>query len=239
MPIKILGQKSYGSIPHLPSSRLGEKDYCISEGQARIATLKTRDKHDIVIVQEKLDGSNVSVAKVDGNLYALTRSGYLAKESQYLQHRIFAEWVNENSIRFKELLNEGERLCGEWLAMATGTIYKLPHEPFVAFDLMTKSVRLPYLEYTGRAIYFDFVFPNCIQYNSTAMSIEMALQMMGKGRHGAMETVEGCIWRVERKGEVDFLTKYVRHDKEDGKYFEEKTGNQPIWNINISKYKNL
>jgi hypothetical protein len=37
--LKPLGRKSYGSIPHLPGSRLGPGDYCISEGQAPIMQL--------------------------------------------------------------------------------------------------------------------------------------------------------------------------------------------------------
>jgi hypothetical protein len=53
---KPLGQKAYGSIPHLPGSRLGEGDHHVSEGQAIIATKKARDKNDLIIVQEKLDG---------------------------------------------------------------------------------------------------------------------------------------------------------------------------------------
>lgn len=99
---KPLGKKAYGSIPHLPGSRLGPGDYCISEGQARIATEKPRDKHDLIIVQEKLDGSNVAVAKVNGEILALTRAGYLATTSPYQQHHFFAKWVKENESPFEE-----------------------------------------------------------------------------------------------------------------------------------------
>jgi hypothetical protein len=38
------------------------------------------------------------------------------------------------------------------------------------------------------------------------------------GKHGALEPIEGVMWRVERKGKVDFLCKYVRPDKQDGIY---------------------
>ena len=48
------------------------------EGQKAIACEKLRDKHDRIIVQEKLDGSNVGIAKIDGNIMALTRAGYMA-----------------------------------------------------------------------------------------------------------------------------------------------------------------
>jgi hypothetical protein len=50
---KPLGQKAYGSIPHLPGSRLGPGEHCVHEGQARIYCLKPRDRHDRVFVPEQ------------------------------------------------------------------------------------------------------------------------------------------------------------------------------------------
>ena len=97
-----------------------------------------RDKHDVIIVTEKLDGSNVCVVRVKGALVPLGRAGYPAISSKYEQHRLFANWVYERLNRF-EFLAEGERLCGEWLCQAHGTRYELKHEPFVVFDLMRIS----------------------------------------------------------------------------------------------------
>ena len=37
----------------------------------------------------------------------------------------------------------------------------------------------------------------------------------------ALDPVEGAVWRCERQGAVDFLGKYVRPDKIDGKYLPE------------------
>jgi hypothetical protein len=48
--------------------------------------------------------------------------------------------------------------------------------------------------------------------------------------HGAIDLVEGAVWRCERKGKVDFLGKYVRPDKVDGAYLESVTGKDPVWN---------
>src|SRR2546421_9685772 len=109
---KPLGIKAYGSICHLPGSRLGPGDHKLNEGQARILTEKTRDKHDVIIVQEKLDGSNVCVARVSGVLIPLGRAGYPAISSKFEQHKLFAQWVYARLDRF-EFLIEGERLCGE------------------------------------------------------------------------------------------------------------------------------
>lgn len=90
---KPLGRKAYGSIPHLPNSRLGKGDHRVHEGSARICTEKVRDRYDRVIVQEKLDGSNVAVALLKGRLWALGRSGWPAETSPYEQHKLFAQWV--------------------------------------------------------------------------------------------------------------------------------------------------
>ena len=140
--MKPLAKKAYGSIPHLPGSRLGTGEYCITEGQAKIATECARDEHDRIIVQEKLDGSNVAVAKKEGKIIALNRAGYLASSSKYRQHIVFDAFVRMNELRFSELLNEGERVCGEWLMQAHGTIYKLSHEPFVPFDIIRDDQRV-------------------------------------------------------------------------------------------------
>lgn len=145
-----LGIKNYGSIGHLPGSRMGKGDRTCDRGQAKIATVKLRDKHDRVIVQEKLDGGNVGVALVNGILYPLTRSGYLACESSLEQHWRFSEWVYSQQDRFMAVLKDGERLCGEWLLQAHGTRYHLQHEPFVAFDLMNGNTRTPHAAFLER-----------------------------------------------------------------------------------------
>lgn len=218
---KPLGRKSYGSIGHLPCSRMGPADHKITEGQERIATLKPRDKHDVVIVQEKLDGSNVGVALKDGNLYALSRAGYEAKTSPFEMHHAFDEWVRENEERFRRILADGERLCGEWLHTAHGTMYALPHEPFVAFDLFgTNNKRKPYAEFSD-LVGAEFVLPHLVNAGQP-ISVTEALEHLGcYGFHGATEEIEGAVWRVERKSVVDYLCKYVRPGKIDGKYLSE------------------
>ncbi len=220
MNIKPLGRKNYGSIGHLPCSRMGPADRKITEGQERIATLKPRDKHDTVIVQEKLDGSNVGVAMKDGKIYALSRAGYEAKTSPYAQHHAFSDWVCENEDRLRSVLSDGMRLCGEWLHTAHGTVYKLPHEPFVAFDLInSENKRTIYSEFADKAGK-DFVLPYLVS-TGLPISVDDALAALGNyGHHGATEQIEGAVWRIERKGVVDYLCKYVRPDKVDGKYLD-------------------
>lgn len=218
---KPLGKKSYGHIPHLDGSRMGPADKKCSPGHQTIATESLRDGKDTVILQEKLDGCNVGVVKLEGKIIALTRGGYLAEDSDFIQHKKFAEWVKEDEDCFKDiLLSNGQRLCGEWLMYACGTKYKLPHEPFVLFDMfLINNERVSYKELKIRNR-GSFTLPYTPHIGGP-ISIKEALKMLGKkGHHGALERIEGAVWRCEREGKVDFLLKYVRPDKIDGKYME-------------------
>lgn len=229
MSDKPLGQKAYGHIAHLPGSRMGPGDHKCHEGQARIATERVRDRHDRVWVQEKLDGSCVSVARVNGEIIPLTRAGYRAVTSPYFQHILWDGWVRDHFDRFDALLAEGERVVGEWLAQAHGTRYDLTgREPFVAFDIITEAhKRLPYEAFRDR-IAETFLIPPLLAEGPT--SIEEATGTLGTGHFGALEPVEGAVWRVERKGVVDFLAKFVRPNKVDGSYLDSVTGRDPVWN---------
>jgi len=232
--------KNYGSIGHLPNSRLGEGDHCVTEGQARIATEKKRDRHDRIIVQEKLDGSNVGVGRLNNQIIPMSRAGYRAETSPFEQHLLFAKWVHQNYDRFIGVLEEGERLVGEWLLQAHGTRYALKHEAFVAFDLMVAAERVPFDRFMER-VGDIFTTPHVIE-SAEPISVEEALGRLGEfGFHGALDTVEGAVWRVERYEQVvrgakerewvvDFLTKFVRPDKQDGKYFSQITGGELVWN---------
>ena len=233
---KPLGTKAYGSIPHLPGSRLGPGDHMVSSGQAAICIQKVRDRHDEIIVTEKLDGSNCAVAKIHGQLVPLTRAGYPAISSPYTQHRLFHTWVWHQWSRFDAVLRDGEWIVGEWLAQAHGTRYALPHEPFVVFDLIQGHDakrgfrRLPYDALLAR-IGHDFVRP-ALLHRGSAFSIAAVQQYYrahGSG-HGAQDSIEGAVWRVERQGAVDFLAKWVGPDKVDGQYLPELTGGEPVWN---------
>lgn len=228
-PAKPLGHRAYGGIPHLPGSRRGPGDRGLSEQQAAILTTKARDRWDTIIVQEKLDGSNVSIANIDGEIVALTRAGYRADDSIYDQHHWFQRWVEREKERFASLLRPGERVVGEWLAQAHGTIYKLPHEPFVAFDIMRGHERTLALDVFARCSDVMLTTPRIIHIGGP-FSIEDALMRLEPSGHGAVDGVEGAVWRCERKGAVDFLGKYVRPEKVDGKYLESVSGKEAVIN---------
>lgn len=230
----------YPSIGHLPSSRMGSGDRSCNPGQTKIATQQKRDQHDHIIVTEKLDGSNVGVILYEGILYPVTRAGNLANDSSFEQHQKFVQFVYANQDRFLTVLQEGDCLRGEWLLQAHGTRYQLSHEPFVAFDLFQGQKRLLYHPFLKRVKKAQFITPAVLN-DGEPMTVEKALTKLGTyGFHGALDPVEGAVWRVERhrptgiKGQkewvVDFLAKYVRPDKFDGCYLPFISQKQPVWN---------
>lgn len=222
--MKPLGIKAYGSIPHLPGSRMGPGDHHCHDGQAKICFFSTQKNKDRkILVEEKLDGSNVAVALLNGEIIALTRAGYVANTSPYEQHQAFYDWVKFNEWRFRRVLKEGERVCGEWLWLAHGTRYILPHDYFVAFDVMKGGTRLNIWDREARLLSH---FPMPAIVSNGPITINEAMERLGTfGKHGALDPVEGVVWRVEHKGKVEFLAKYVRPDKVDGQYLDQNIRN--------------
>lgn len=218
--------RNYGSIPHLSVSKLSQQaDKKISEGQERILTKQARDWKDLIIVTEKLDGSNVGIIRKDGVIRAITRKGYEATSSPFKQHVDFFKWVLRNMILF-EWLPEGCRVCGEWMALSHGTKYDITGlSPFIAFDVVDpENKRLPYIPFTR--ICYEYGIPNIpLLHIGQPISIKNAVKLLGSGHYGKPEKPEGVVYRCEREGKVDFLAKYVRSDKEDGKYLDTE-----LWN---------
>lgn len=226
-------RKNYGSIGHLPKSRLGPGDHSLDERQASILLEKPRDFKDLIVVQEKLDGANVGVLRHEGRLIGLTRKGHRVCDSPMEQFQMFRNFIHANEFCF-DFLEEGERVVGEWLAMAHGTRYKIDNDfPFIAFDIMKEGERETYLNFRLRiGTKLPVAHLLHIGHSISVRQIEKKLDVRNGetyGYHGSLEPVEGAVWRVEREGKVDFLGKYVRHFKEDGKYFSDDH-TKLIWN---------
>lgn len=219
--------KNYGSIPHLSTSKLTQQaDKKITIGQEEILTKKARDWKDLIIVTEKLDGSNVGVIKKNGKLIPITRSGYSTYTSQYDQHKYFYDYILFDQIEKFNDLPEGYRICGEWMIQSHGTKYDITNEEwFVAFDMFDdQNNRITYINF------LKFCLRHQIQtvpllHIGQPIKIDNAIKLLGDGHYGKCEKPEGVVYRVEREGKVDFLAKWVRADKEDGKYMKDV-----IWN---------
>jgi hypothetical protein len=216
----------YGKIPHLPGSRTGPSDRHVDDTLAARCTVRAQPG-DHVIVQEKLDGSCVAIVRQGGALVAFGREGRPCADARNDGRRAFAAWLAGCGERFA-WLGEGERLVGEWLAVAHGTRYALPHGPFVAFDCFADGTRATFAELARRAA--GLPMPHIV-HEGGAVAIDEALARLGThGFHGALDPAEGLVWRIEREGRVVAVAKYVRPGKQDGCYLADHTGQAAVAN---------
>lgn len=222
-----LGRKAYFKISHLPGSRTGRRDRTAPRELFERCLHAPRPGEE-VLVQEKLDGSCVAVARVAGAVVALGREGTLASLSQNPARQMFAAWVEQRSALFSGLLRDDEWLVGEWLALAHSTRYDLRHEPFVVFDGFLRGEQWTFDALSER---LQGALPQpTLLHRGGALSIEAMLVKLGDGGHGAREAPEGAIWRLERQGRVVGMAKYVRRDKVDGALLPENSGRDAVWN---------
>jgi len=234
--MKPIGRKNYGSIPHLHNSKLGDGDYYIGFGQEKILTIKTRDKHDNVLAFEKYDGSNVGVAKYENKIFALTRSGYEANTSPYKQHHYFANWVKSNESIFVDMLENGERITGEWLLQAHGLIYDIKTTPIVFFDYFTPSnERFIFKDLEDKTSRYGLQLPRML-HSGNAISVDELLPILNQKTDNiqSVELPEGIVYRAERKDKVDFLAKWVRSDFPTGQFCIGIDEKDLIYNFDIN-----
>ena len=227
---KPLGRKAYGSIGHLAGSRMGPTDSQVHEGQSAICTTKARPG-DTIVVQEKLDGSCVAVANVDGDIIPLVRAGYPATSSPRVFHHHFARWALDRADAFAALLAPGERVVGEWIALAHGTRYLRVDQPFVAFDIMVDDRRALSLDVWERVAAVGLEHVPTL-HRGGPLPLDEAIRLLGPGRYAPLpdDGPEGVVYRVERHGRVEFLAKWVNPAKIDGKYLDDISGGSHVWN---------
>ena len=191
--------RNYGSIQHLPMSKMiSDQDKLLPIREVEWLTVKTRVPSDVVIVTEKVDGCNVGVLRNKRKLYPIIRKGYDVRTNPYEWIREFADFVEVNKDRFVKLLNDGERVCGEWMVKTHTLSYNMKHEPLICFDLINGSYRDSYLNAKHRLEANGFVTAGLVHYGS-AIPIEYATKMLGSGFHGALNEPEGVVYRYENK----------------------------------------
>jgi hypothetical protein len=218
--------RNFGNIKHLTGSRLKDSGDTLMDKiiQPYFTEKLQFPKRDKLYVTEKIDGANVGVYKRDGRLHPVMRKGYDVRTSEYgFLHR-FADFVSDNSTRFDGLLSDGERVCGEWMIKTHSLFYKMPHEPFVVFDIiqgLEKPVRPGYAEIIARCKNYGFITAGLV-HEGCAISIEDALSALGGGFHGCLSPPEGVAYRYERDGTFEMSAKYVSNLSVGGDFMDDE-----------------
>jgi len=124
----------YPRTPHLFGSTGTTDDRFLSERES-LEFLA----HDALIVEEKLDGTNVGVHFSADNSLVLQCRGHLITAGMHPQYDLFKQWATAKQHTFAALLERKYILFGEWM-YARHTIHyqRLPHY-FFAFDIYDKE----------------------------------------------------------------------------------------------------
>jgi hypothetical protein len=114
--------------------------------------------------------------------------------------------------------------------------YQIETEPFIAFDYFQNLERITASDLTNYLRPVGFTTPRIIAIGWEPRPIEPMLRRLNvKTRHPVISNglPEGLIYRVERKGKLDFIAKFVRKDFEPGIFLPELNGTgAEIWNFN-------
>ena len=125
--------KKYPRTPHIEGSNLQEGDFDLS--QIPFTYLKNK----YLVIEEKVDGSNVGISFKNGELILQNRSHALEGGYKERQYDLFKVWVNTYSDDFYKVIGERYIIYGEWMYAKHNIYYdNLPHY-FLEFDVYDKE----------------------------------------------------------------------------------------------------
>jgi hypothetical protein len=222
LPVPIINLKliprNFGSIPHLPGSRMKDADdVSLDINQVDSFIRKTREPYHKIRIMEKIDGSNSGVLKRNGLLYPINRKGYDVRSipSNILAHKVmytWAKWVNEHYDLYDSLLDEGERLVFENCIVQHTLRYRFgKQEPvFLLAKYDKNNQRIPFDDYINIAKQNNIRTPHLFT-TGCALPPDVILQNHGS-MVGGRDGIEGLVYYYEENGAITGLAKYVSND---------------------------
>ena len=208
--------KNFGRIKHLSNSNMTDKlDSLLSPEEQKKYTECKRDKNDIVIITEKIDGMNAGVIKKDGYLYPINKKGYDSRimGSQFKELSVigngWASWVDIHYALLDLIVKEGERLVFEYAEWQHTLEYIFKCEPvFLLAKYNSDNKRINYSELINLAQKYDIVQPPLLNYGA-AVPPEIIISQYPKGLAGAKRAMEGIVYNYEHEGIHESCAKFV------------------------------
>lgn len=181
-------------------------------------------------ITEKLDGSNLGIGKLDGELFVATRNNifkakdYNDPKVKQIMYKGLHPWLEANAAELENSLHEGSIIFGEWIAMGR-IVY--PNEMKHNFYMFSKANIASFEEEVTNLYYkrellaypfVDQVIPECIrlvpqlkidfeyQGNPRELTIEEMDIIYDRYLEEVGRPVEGFIMNVNNN-----IKKYVRN----------------------------
>ena len=218
----------YPRTPHLFGSRGTDDDKHLGESES-LRFLADAS----LIVEEKLDGTNVGIHFTSGGTMALQCRGHLITEGMHPQYDLFKQWAAVKRPVLETMLEDRFILYGEWVYARHSVQYRrLPHY-FFEFDIYDKpsgdflslELRLVLLEGSG--------LQTVPVLHAGAIDRERLAALIGPSRFDSAfedpvtkrtdNLMEGLYLRTESRGAVTGRAKVVRPE------FVEKVKRSEHW----------
>ncbi len=217
----------YPRTPHLAGSEGTSDDKQLGSAD----TSRILDDESLV-VEEKLDGTNVGIHMTDGRLVLQCR-GHEITAGMHPQYDLFKQWATTKRTTFERILGQRFLMYGEWLYAKHSIFYRqLPHY-FFEFDIFDKQEqvfldlerRLDLLSGTGietvPVIHRGAICLNELLALISTSQFDSQFENPLSSRTDAI--MEGVYLRTESAGTVTARAKFVRPE------FTEKVKQSSHW----------
>lgn len=205
----------YPRTPHLFGSKGTEDDKHLSEADS-IDFIAD----DSLIVEEKIDGTNVGIHFSDDGQIVLQCRGHLITEGMHPQYDLFKQWAVMKRNVLEERLVQRFILFGEWVHARHSIFYRQLAHYFFEFDIYDKKAeafldlqqRLSLLEDTGIET-VPIIHQGALkrkQLESLVGPSQFESQFENPDTQKTDNLMEGLYFRREAGGLVTGRAKYVR-----------------------------
>ena len=205
----------YPRTPHLFGARGTPDDNHLSQADS-LALIADPS----LIVEEKLDGTNVGIHFTTAGRMVLQCRGHEVTAGLHPQYDLFKQWVNGIRPRLETLLNTRYILFGEWLYAHHTVRYDALSHYFFEFDIYDK-LEERYLDLATRFVMLDETGIHTVPVLHQGALTEPELrQLLGPSRFASTfdnpltgrpdDVMEGLYVRTEADGFVTGRAKLVR-----------------------------
>ncbi len=204
----------YPRTPHLFGSRGTSDDKHLGERES-VRFLAD----DSLIVEEKIDGTNVGIHFAGGEMFLQCR-GHLITEGMHPQYDLFKQWTMVKRGELEDRLSQRFILYGEWMYACHSIHYrKLPHF-FFEFDIYDKDAEV-FLDFDQRMELLDGAGIETVPVVHRGTLKRSQLDgLIGPSAFGSSfdnpltgltdDLMEGLYFRTENDGAVNGRAKFVR-----------------------------
>lgn len=218
----------YPRTPHLFGSKGTDDDKYMNEADSRRFI-----SNESLIVEEKIDGTNVGIHFTSGGQMVLQCRGHLITEGMHPQYDLFKQWTMVKRSALEECLGSRFILFGEWMYARHSLHYRqLPHY-FFEFDVYDKEDEA-FLSLERRLALLDGTGIQTVPVIHTgAVTQDQLAKLIGPSRFDSRfenpvtkqvdHLMEGLYLRTEAGGAVTGRAKFVRPE------FVEKVKQSEHW----------